>query len=194
MTVEPSSWQGRLIAIALLALFFAMAWWLVIEPVRNTLVVDGDALAQDERLLLAFEERAASLSSLTAQLQDLQRQSAAQPGFLESSSTAASSTTLQNMVRHIVTQNQANLRSMQVLPARNMEDLGIEVITIRIDVALSEAVLVDFLYEFERLVPYTFLDNLTIRGTETPVAPSAATPRELAMQTDVVAYMRVAAP
>lgn len=192
MTLSPESNLSRVLAVLLLAVLLAGAWYLIVAPVWLGFNERLDARARLSQLLSDYKARIEPVDPLRRQLAAIEGMTASTTtGYLPNGNMAAVTSALQTTVRQHLDKSQGRLRSMQILPPARTE--GAEKFAVRVDFAMSDDRLLAFLYGFEAADPYLFLENLEIRSGETPERTAENRQVQLNMRMDVVGYTRAQA-
>ena len=110
--------------------------------------------------LAVYRAEAAMRPELETALKQARLKAAAVPGLITSDSVALAQAQLQDEVKSIVTENQGEVRTAQIVPATNVD--GFEVIAIQYDLAVPMAKLRDLIYAIETRTPYLFVDDADI--------------------------------
>jgi general secretion pathway protein M len=114
--------------------------------------------------LAVYRAQVALRPQLEAQLKALKQRAAATPGLIASDSPALAQAQLQDAVKTIVTANQGEVRTAQIVPASTNN--GFETIAIQYDIMLPMAKLRDLTYALETSTPYLFIDDADITSTQ----------------------------
>jgi general secretion pathway protein M len=152
----------RLLAVALLVATAALLWSAVVSPLLTDY---ADAQATIEHMRSALDRGAAAkyeIGSLRAELADLKKRQLSDAGFIDGATESIAAAQLQNRVKTAVDSAKGELRSTQVLPAR--DDGKYRRITVRGQVLVTTAGLLRVLHDLESAWPYLFLDNVEIKA------------------------------
>jgi general secretion pathway protein M len=189
VTLDPTSRQSRILAVALLLGLLIAIWLAVIEPTAGAFAEQSAALARSAELLQAFKRGEAAVPNLKVQLDELHKRQLSEMGFLEGTNTAMGSAALQAATKRMLEAAGGVLRSIQVLPSAT--EGAAQRVGVRIDGTVPSGRLLDFLYSVRTAVPYMFLDDLEIRVPET--SPGLKTTQDPALRADIYGYIRTAA-
>jgi general secretion pathway protein M len=148
---------GALVAAAVAAsLVLALVAGLIALAFGGQSAETTDAVHQ----LAVYRAEVAMRPELEAALKQSRQKAAAVPGLITSDSVALAQAQLQDEVKAIVTDNQGEVRTAQIVPATNVD--GFEVIAIQYDLAIPMAKLRDLIYAIETRTPYLFVDDADI--------------------------------
>jgi hypothetical protein len=114
--------------------------------------------------LAVYRAEVAMRPELEAALRDLRLKAAATPGLITSDSVALAQAQLQDEVKEIVTDNQGEVRTAQIVPATTVD--GFQVIAIQYDLGVPMAKLRDLIYAIETRTPYLFVDDADITAQQ----------------------------
>lgn len=188
--MELSTPVRRFAAIALIFFAIILAWWVVAAPLLDAHQATVETI---ERLRPVLEHRRAAvrdLATLGAELKRLEARGVAASGLLDAANDSISAAQVQDRLKRSVDNVSGDLKSTQVLPAR--DDAGFRRVTVRTDLAVSITALQRLLYDLEASEqPYLFVDNLEVsRRTENRGNKSAPAESLLEVRFDVYGYMR----
>jgi general secretion pathway protein M len=189
MIVDLSPPVRRLAAIGLLLVALLLVWSIVFAPLLD---VYSTALDTIERLKPVLDHRriaARDISVLTAELNQLKNRGRYADGLLDATNESIAAAKLQEQLKSVVDNVSGNLKTTQVLPAR--DDSAFRRVTVRAGLTGNIAALQRMFYQLESAVPYLFLENIEItrrtdnRGdNQTPEDPA------LEVRFDLFGYMR----
>ncbi|MGH6871417.1 MAG: type II secretion system protein GspM [Rhizomicrobium sp.] len=164
MTAIPQSLHGR--RGALIAGAAAAAVSVLLLAGIGYLVFGGQSAATEEatRQLAIYRAESAMRPQLEAQLKQVQAQASQVQGLIASDSAALAQAQLQDDVKAIVTANQGEVRTAQIVPA-SMED-GFEIIAIQYDLMIPMSKLADLTYAIETHTPYLFIGEADITSQQ----------------------------
>jgi general secretion pathway protein M len=188
MTPALTPRTSRALALGILAALALLAFFGIVSPLLETY---RQATAQSEQYRAALEHTrhaAADLGALRAELARLKAHEASAVGFMRSSNPSLAAAELQNRIKSSVEAARGELRSTQILPAR--DEGAFRRISIRGQIAVNTAALQRVFYDLESATPFLFLDNVEIRARP---ARRAAGPEDdpiLEVRFDLYGYMR----
>jgi len=179
---------ARALAVTLLAAALWLAYIAVVAP-----VVDGyaEARATVARLAPAVARGGsgeADLPALTAELARLKQTQPSTEGFLHSANEALAAAELQGRLNSVVAAVRGELRSTQILAAR--DEGAFRRVSIRGQIAVDLAQLQRVLYDLEAGSPFLFLDNVDIRARPAPARGRSEDEALLDVHFDLYGYMR----
>lgn len=155
-------WLGRALALLLLAGGIVLPVLALVVPVRNDYAATRDRVAADALALGRYRLLAGRVPQQRAALAALEQRQGRQEGFLTGGNDTLIGAELQNRVKTIVEAAQGQLRSTQVLPAR--DDGGYRQIPVRVDMTGGMPAVQAILYQIEATSPMLFLDNVDFRA------------------------------
>ena len=191
MSVDPASWLGRCVAIALLLLVGLVAVQALVLPVASAFWERTETIAEMETTLAGYVARSGAETELKARREELLRRQSGETGLLTESSAPLAGAALQGTSRRMFEANSGALRSIQVLAPR--PEGALQRVAVRIDGTLPAGRLLDFLHAAETAVPYVFIEALELRvpdGTTTERTGHA----QITMRAEIAAYRRPEAP
>jgi general secretion pathway protein M len=164
MIAVPDSIKGRTGALA--AAGIAATVIVLLAAGLIALVFGGQSAETTDGVhqLAVYRAEVAMRPELEAALKDLRLKAAATPGLITSDSVALAQAQLQDEVKEIVTDNQGEVRTAQIVPATNVE--GFQVIAIQYDLSVPMAKLRDLIYAIETRTPYMFVDDADITAQQ----------------------------
>jgi general secretion pathway protein M len=172
------------ILVALLGLTFSWIGaplWDSYAEARSTSERVGAALARAER-------PGPSVAALEAELARLKQGQGSTVGFLASPNESLAAAELQSRLRSTVDAVHGDLRSVQILPAR---DEGLfRRVSVRGQISATLPALQRVLYQLETATPLLFLDNVDIRARPVRPGRTSAEAPVLDVRFDLSAYMR----
>lgn len=150
---------------AALAILLALVWLLFSSVVQPILAAYDSAAASVARLEAALQRSRAgehSVAQVEAELAALKKRQSSTVGTLRGSSDSIAAAQLQDRLKASIEAAKGELRSTQILPAR--DDGKFRRIAIRAQVTLGTAALQRAFYDIESSSPFLFLDNVVIRA------------------------------
>jgi general secretion pathway protein M len=188
MTPALTPRASRAFALGILLALLLLAFFGVVSPLLGAY---RQANAESEQYRAALEHTrhaAADLAALHAELARLKEHQASAVGFMRSANPSLAAAELQNRIKSSVEAAHGELRSTQILPAR--DEGAFRRISIRGQIAVNTAALQRVFYELESATPFLFLDNVEIRARP---ARRSTTPDDdpvLEVRFDLYGYMR----
>lgn len=176
-TLSPT--QSRILAIGILLLVLILLFSLVVGPLVNRFISDGETIDDLELQLARYQSLAAELESSQQQLQALQAENPAQDLYLPEQKAALASARLQQHLNRLLDQNGGQVISTQDLPLSRDEPLT--GVGIQVQIRAEIAQLVKLLYGLENSKPLLFVDELEIIGNPRLAVPYRA-PRNSRVQ------------
>jgi general secretion pathway protein M len=184
--LRPGSPVSRLLALALLAAVPVLAYLLVVGPVIAAYRDAGEAIAQAQRLLQSYRERAEQGPQLTQLLAEEEKRAGRVTGYLAAVDDALAAAELQDRVKGVVEGAGGVLRSAQSLNVEPVDAVaGVRRAGLKVRFAADIESLATILYELETGEPYLFVEGLSIREPRRQRRRSGDGPEE-APQLDVV--------
>ena len=188
--VFSAPWVSRLTAFGILAAVLMVVYALLIGPLVAAYSGVNGAIAQSAELLGRYQRVIAQHSSLKVML-DRVNEAHTESGFYVAGDTdPLAAAQLQEIVNSRVESNGAQVRSVQILPAR--EDGDFRRVGVRIQMTASIGAIARILYAFEAGDTYLFVNNLDIsnrRSRRRARARQSADP-ELLVRLDLTGYVR----
>lgn len=180
---------SRALALMLLAALAWLAYSWLIQPVLDDY---AEARAEVARLAPALARTGrgdSDLGALTAELARLKQNRPTTEGFLGSANEALAAAELQGRLNSSVAAARGELRSAQILAAR--DEGTFRRVSIRGQIAVTIGQLQHILYDLEAGSPFLFLDNVDIRTRQ--ASPARGRPEDeslLEVRFDLYGYMR----
>jgi general secretion pathway protein M len=162
MTPLLSPAASRTLALAILVALLALGYFGVAQPVLDAYDETRIAIAQHRLVLEHIRESGRNLTELEAELARLKAHQASAVGFMQSANGSLAAADLQNRIKSSVEAAHGELRSTQILPAR--DEGAFRRISVRGQVAVSMPALQRLFYELESATPFLFLDNIEIHS------------------------------
>lgn len=189
MTPRIARLISRLSALALLVFVLWGSWILLVVPVADALRVNDDETASSMKLLAAFSRNASVQPALHDAVAKLRETMASQPGFLPGTDPNIVAAKLQSDVKHLVEAGKGEVRSVQLLPATDVE--GFRKIAVRVEFLTDAEGLQRIFYDIETANPDLFLDGINLRGSDAAGMDEAAIRSlKLTIRCDVYGFLR----
>jgi general secretion pathway protein M len=183
----------RAAAVGLLLVIVLAAIVLVIEPLIDSFLSARDNLAQQRNAIARFQALTARLPQLQAERTSLERDVAAEGGFLQGTNDALRAAELQNRIKSVIESHGSQLLSTQILPAR--EEGGFRRITAQVVLSGTTDALTAILYDCEDREPFLFVDSFEIHGRQVPRLDDRSQFKTvLDVRLELSAFAREAAP
>jgi general secretion pathway protein M len=162
--LRPGSFPSRLLALALLAAVPVLAYLLVAEPVIAAYRNAGTAIAQAQRLLQSYRDRAEQRPQLAQLLAEEEERAGDVAGYLAAVDDALAAVELQDRLKAVVEAAGGQLRSAQSLNVEPVEGIeGVRRAALKVRFSADIESLATILYDLETGEPYLFVDALSIR-------------------------------
>jgi general secretion pathway protein M len=162
--LRPGSPVSRLLALALLVAVPVLAYLLVAEPVIAAYRNAGEAIAQGQRLLQSYRERAEQRPQLAQLLAEEEERAADVTGYLAAVDDALAAVELQDRMKTVAEAAGGQLRSAQSLEVEPVDAVeGVRRAALKVRLAADIESLATILYELETGEPYLFVEALSIR-------------------------------
>jgi general secretion pathway protein M len=156
----PTGRTGRLLALGLTLLTFAVLWLGVVMPLIDWHAERADALSQQAALAQRMEALAMALPSLQAQAKALAEGGAGEAALLDGDNDSMASASLQERLQAMFMQTGVQLNSVETLPG---DDAGAyRRIGLRISFNASWPILMTLLKEMHVATPALLVDELQL--------------------------------
>ncbi|HEX7968616.1 MAG TPA: type II secretion system protein GspM [Stellaceae bacterium] len=188
MTSSLSPRAGRALALAILAGLVLFVLLGVVVPLLDAYDQARSSAERNQAAIEHIRQSARSLAELQAELARLKEQQASAVGFMQSSNSSLAAAELQNRIKSSVETARGELRSTQILPAR--DERAFRRISIRGQIAVNTAALQRLFYELESASPFLFLDNIEIHARPPRRGAGAEDDPMLEVRFDLYGYMR----
>ena len=152
----------RTMALALLAALVLALYALVAQPIIDARHDYDESIIRSLDLIARYERIGEDRPALEAKLAALDKSASASTSYLEGASASLAGATLQNRARLAIDNAGGTIRSSQILPVLQQDEL--ERIAIRINFTSDLAGLQQALHALESASPYLFLENVTIQS------------------------------
>lgn len=190
--LRPGSFVSRLVALAILAIVLLAAWQFVAEPMLQTYRDNRERIARSKELLQRYEALIAQRPVLERRLASLDSIEGAEAAYLDGANEALAGVELQDFVSEVVDSAGGTVKSIQILPAIDVEDgpaLRESGVKLRFGADIDS--LAAALFELETMEPVLFVDRLQVgaaRSRQRFRESEAA--QELDVRLDVFGYAR----
>lgn len=152
---------SRLLALGLLVLVIALAWIILVGPIRADFDAQQTRILRATELLERYEKALDSEPNLRAEIEKLRKSDGSPDPFLKGDSSQIIAANLQNRIQTLVADEPGDIRSIQVLP--ETEEEGFEKIGLRVTLTAGIPTMQKIFYDIEASVPALFIDNLDVR-------------------------------
>ena len=188
MTPSLSPRASRALALAILAGLVLFVLLGVVVPLLDAYDQARSSVERNQAAIEHIRQSARSPAELQAELARLKEQQASAVGFMQSSNGSLAAAELQNRIKSSVEAARGELRSTQILPAR--DEGAFRRISIRGQIAVNTAALQRLFYELESASPFLFLDNIEIHARPSRRGTGAEDDPMLEVRFDLYGYMR----
>ena len=188
MTPALTPRASRLLALGILAALLLLAFFGFVSPLLDAYRQAGAASEQYRAALEHTRNTGSDLAGLRAELAHLKEHQASAVGFMQGSNPSLAAADLQNRIKSSVEAARGELRSTQILPAR--DEGAFRRISIRGQIAVNMAALQRVFYDLESATPFLFLDNVEIRSRPARRSTSPDDDPVLEVRFDLYGYMR----
>jgi hypothetical protein len=159
----------------------------VLYPLLSLHEETKESLIEKELLLDRFETELAGRDELERSIRVLLDNHRTTGYYLEGSSEAAIAASLQEKIGSVAEANQADLRSIQVLPVEN--ENGMQRLTLGVSMAASITGLFHVLYALENDAPHTFIDNFQIQVQSTGSPQNSSERNDLLVRFEIYGFL-----
>jgi general secretion pathway protein M len=180
--------SSRALALGILAALLLLAFFGFVSPLIDAYRQASSSVEQYRAALEHTRHAGNDLAGLRAELARLKEHQASAVGFMQSSNPSLAAAELQNRIKSSVEAARGELRSTQILPAR--DDGTFRRISIRGQIAVNTAALQRVFYDLESASPFLFLDNVEIRARPARRATGPEDDPVLEVRFDLYGYMR----
>ena len=188
MTPALTPRSSRALALGILAALLLLAFFGLVSPIIDAYRQASSSVEQYRAALEHTRHGGNDLAGLRAELARLKEHQASAVGFMQSSNPSLAAAELQNRIKSSVEAARGELRSTQILPAR--DDGTFRRISIRGQIAVNTAALQRVFYDLESATPFLFLDNVEIRSRPARRASGPEDDPILEVRFDLYGYMR----
>jgi general secretion pathway protein M len=180
--------SSRALALGILAALLLLAFFGFVSPLIDAYRQASGSVEQYRAALEHTRHGGNDLAGLRAELARLKEHQASAVGFMQSSNPSLAAAELQNRIKSSVEAARGELRSTQILPAR--DDGTFRRISIRGQIAVNTAALQRVFYDLESASPFLFLDNVEIRARPARRSSGPEDDPVLEVRFDLYGYMR----
>ena len=190
--LRPGSVPAKIAALAILGILLLATHQLVIEPLTRTYQNNRDHIARNSKLLLRYRALAAERPVLAEQLAAFQEDSGTGAGYLEGPSDGLAAAELQERVSDAIDEADGEIKSMQILPASDVENgLPFRRTGLKARISASIDELAEALYDLEVNEPHLFIDEiLVVAGRSRSRQDKTVTDPVLDIRMNVLGYAR----
>lgn len=162
MNLALPPWASRLSAVALLLGLLLLGYAAAVAPLVAGYRQSERALVEAQDLLTGYRSVAARRGSLEAQLAALAARQTDSGLYLAGATDALAAAALQDRVKDAIEGSGGNLRSIQILPAKDEE--GFRRVGVRVQLTATIADLLHILHGLEAGTPFLFVDALEVNN------------------------------
>lgn len=192
MSAFSSPRSSRIAAIALLVFVLFVVYSLTIGPLISAYARVNTALAESAELLQRYRQIASQREVFAAELDKLAFQQDNSGVYLPGDTDALAAARLQEIVNSTVVSGGGQLRSVQILPAK--DDGTFRKIGVRAQMTGNVAAVARILYAFEAGDIFLFIENIDISNRRARRRNTDRTDPELLIRVDLSGYLRPEAP
>lgn len=192
MSAFSSPRSSRIAAIALLVFVLFVVYSLTIGPLISAYARVNTALAESAELLQRYRQIASRREVFAAELDKLAFQQDNSGVYLPGDTDALAAARLQEIVNSTVVSGGGQLRSVQILPAK--DDGTFRKIGVRAQMTGNIAAVARILYAFEAGDIFLFIENIDISNRRARRRTTDRTDPELLIRVDLSGYLRPEAP
>jgi len=178
----------RIAALGILVLMVLLAYLDIARPVLDAYAAARSEAETLRSAIIRAEAASAAGGDLRQQLAQTEQQARDANGFLPTTSDALASASLQDLVKTAVDKAHGDLRSTQILAAQ--DEGTARRVSVRVQFAADLAGVQRVFYDLESMPSILFLNNVQITRHPAPPTAHGAASSQLAVQFDIVGYMR----
>lgn len=188
--VFSAPWVGRAAAFGILIGLLLLIYALFIVPMITAYAEINGATAESAELLGRYQRIIAQHSVLQEKLDSANQKHTQSGVYVPGDTDALAAAQLQEIVNSRVESNGGQVRSVQILPAK--EDGDFRRVGVRVQMTASIAAVARILYGFEAGDTFLFVDNLDIsnRQSRRRLAGGQQTDPQLLVRLDLTGYVR----
>ncbi len=186
--VFSAPWVSRLAAAGILFAALMAIYSVLVSPLAAAYGQINGAIAQSSGLLARYQRVTAQYPDLKGLLDRVNANYTASGVYLPGDTDALAAARLQEIVNSKVETNGAQVRSVQILPAR--EDGDFRRVGVRIQLSATIAAVARILYAFEAGDTFLFVDNLEISNRKRRQRTGEQVDPELLVRLDLTGYVR----
>ena len=181
-------WTAAVLLPALLIAAVAIPWLEQAGRLDTAIASGAEQLGRYQRLI-------ATLPGLRAELEQVNSNQDFKAFYFDAPTPALAGATLQRTVQDMVTAARGRLISTQLLPEEKTEQPAR--VRLRVQIQGSTDTLLEILYQLEEARPFLFVEQVSVRSSARPDAPTSAGPvrrppaveiGELTMRLDVFGF------
>jgi Type II secretion system (T2SS), protein M subtype b len=163
--------KGRRAALAILAVGTLLLLTLIAAPVLSLFASQTNDLQGSINQLATYRAEIALRPLVESRLKDALKRSSTAPGLLHAANVALGAAEVESDFKSIVSANDGEIRSSQILLATKAN--GYEIVAIEYDLTVPMSRLRDLSYAVETHDPYLFIDHATISASQSSQSPAA---------------------
>jgi general secretion pathway protein M len=180
---------SRLLALGLLVLVIALAWIILVSPIRADFDAQQTRIQRGTELLQRYEKALDNEPNLRAEIEELRKNDGSPDPFLKGDSSQIIAANLQNQIQTLVAGEPGDIRSIQVLP--ETEEEGFEKIGLRVTLTAGIPTMQKIFYDIEASVPALFIDNLDVRTNVRRRRRNTESTNRVQIRFDVFGYRKL---
>jgi general secretion pathway protein M len=182
----------RALALSILGSLLFGPYAMLVRPMLDAYAHDQQTIETLRIAVSRFQQAAHEIPSLKARLEGLRSAGLEQAGYLDGQDETLIAATLQERLKTLVLGEGGQFKSVQILPAKDVEKA--RRLTLRGQIVLDLSALQRVIYEIEASTPFLFLDNIDIRAiSATQKSGQADGAALLDVHFDLYGFMRSAA-
>jgi len=186
--VFSAPWIGRMAAVGILVAVLLAIHSSLVAPLIAAYSQINDSIAQSTELLARYQRVTAQYPALKGLLDQVNADHTSSGVYLPGDTDALAAARLQEIVNSRVESNGAQVRSVQILPAK--EDGDFRRVGVRIQLISNIAAVARILYAFEAGGTFLFVDNLDVSNRQKRRRAGEAEDPELLVRLDLTGYVR----
>jgi len=186
--VFSAPWISRATAIGILLVILLAIYSVLVSPLIAAYSQINSAVAQSTELLARYQRVTAQYPGLKGVLDRVNADHTASGVYLPGDTDALAAARLQEIVNSRVESNGAQVRSVQILPAK--EDGDFRRVGVRIQLIATIASVARILYAFEAGSTFLFVDNLEVSNRKNRRRAGEQLDPELLVRLDLTGYVR----
>ena len=181
-------WISRMTAVGILLAILLAIYGVLVSPLVSAYSQINGAIAQSSELLTRYQRVTAQYPDLEELLDRVNADHIASGVYLPGDTDALAAARLQEIVNSRVESNGAQVRSVQILPAK--VDGDFRRVGVRIQLIATVAAVARILYAFEAGGTFLFVDNLDVSNRKSRRRAGEQTDPELLVRLDLTGYVR----
>lgn len=194
MMLQPGSIVSRTLALAILAVVAMVVFRFAIEPAMSAYQNNRDEIARSRQLLQRYEALIAERPGLIERIEALNADDSNATAYLKNTDEALAGVELQDLVSAVVDTAGGSVKSIQVLPAVDVEEgPPLRKSGVKLRFSADIEMLAETLFRLESMEPLLFINQLQVTAARTRHARNeAGVAPELDVRIDVFSFARLA--